>query len=108
MLHRSFSINFVSIGVRDIGRSSFVGLVTVFTLDIGATSALFQIAGVKRFLMELLIIAHIGFAMVLDGSFKIQFGVESGPMVLDILMLVSRSSTSFRVMMNLLGLVSDP
>lgn len=96
-----FCINFANIGVRDIGRRSLVGLVTGFTLSTEITSALFQIAEIKLSLR--LDIAHIGIAIVFESSFKIQFGMESGPITLDILMLESCFSPSSRVMMNLSG-----
>lgn len=101
-----FSINCARIGVRDIGRRSFVGLISGFTLGIGTTSALFHIAGVKLSPRELLNIPRISFVIVLESYFKIQFGMESGPMALDILMLESCFSTSSGVMMNLPGIGS--
>lgn len=91
-----FSISFSSISVRDIGRRS---LGTGLTLGIGTTSGLFQMVGIKLYLRELLNIAQTGLAMVFESSFKIQFGMASGPMALDILLLESCFSSG--VMMNL-------
>ena len=98
-----YSVSLAMTGVREIGRTSFLMLTIGTSFGRGVMLAERHRRGMNDSLNELFCTAHRGPAMISANSRRTQFGMQSGPIALQVFTCVSCLSVSSTGMMNSSG-----